>query len=73
MLPEGSVEFETAKATMGVTVTVAAACVPGFAVLVAVIVAEVLLVTLGATKAPVLEMVPMLADQVTAVLAVPLI
>jgi hypothetical protein len=36
-------------------------------------VATVLLVTLGATKAPLLEIVPTLADQVTLVFAVPLI
>jgi len=36
-------------------------------------VAGVLLLTIGATKAPLLEIVPTLADQVTAVLAVPLV
>jgi hypothetical protein len=40
--------------------------------LVAVTVTVVLLVTFGAVKSPVLEIVPALADQVTAVLAVPL-
>jgi hypothetical protein len=35
-------------------------------------VTELLLVTLGATKAPLLEIVPVLADQVTAVFGVPL-
>jgi hypothetical protein len=35
-------------------------------------VTDVLLVTFGAVKAPVLEIVPALADQVTAVSAVPL-
>ena len=53
--------------------TVAVACELGFAVLVAVILTLVLLLTLGATKAPVLEIVPTLADHVTAVLEVPLI
>jgi hypothetical protein len=44
----------------------------GRAALVAVIVTGVLLVTLGAVKNPLLEIVPALADQVTAVSAVPL-
>jgi hypothetical protein len=39
--------------------------------LVAVTVTEVVLVTLGGEKAPLLEIVPTLADQVTDVLAVP--
>ena len=54
------------------TFTVAVACKLEFDVLVAVMVIAVLLVTLGATKAPLLEMVPALAVQVTPVLAVPL-
>jgi hypothetical protein len=62
-----------ANAPAGVTVTVAAAWELVLATLVAVMTTEVLLVTLGAVKAPLLEMVPALADQVTAVLAVPLI
>ena len=61
-----------AKEAWGVTVTVAAACKLGLAALVAVMVTEVLLVTLGAVKAPLLEIVPALADQVTDVFAVPL-
>jgi hypothetical protein len=73
VLPAGSAEFAIAKAAWGVTVTVAAACTLGFAVLVAVMVAEVLVVTLGATKTPLLEIVPTLADHITPVSAVPLI
>jgi hypothetical protein len=72
-LPSGSAETAIANATAGVTVTDAAACTRGFAALAAVMVATVLLVTLGATKAPLLEIVPTLADQVTLVFAVPLI
>src|ERR1017187_3519805 len=62
-----------AKEAWGLTVTVAAACKLGLAALVAVMVTEVLLVTLGAVNAPLLEIVPALADQVTDVFAVPLI
>jgi hypothetical protein len=62
-----------ANAPAGVTVTVAVAWELVLARLVAVTTTEVLLVTLGAVNAPLLEMVPALADQVTAVLAVPLI
>jgi hypothetical protein len=72
-LPSGNVEFAIARIDRGVTVTIAVACKLGFAVLVAVMMAEVLLLTLGATKAPAFEIVPMLEDQVTAVLAVPVI
>ena len=61
-----------ARAACGVTVTVAAAWELALATLVAVMVTEVVLVTLGAVKAPLLEIVPALADQVTAVSAVPL-
>ncbi len=56
----------------GYTVTVAVAYRLGLAALVAVIVTEVLLVTLLAVKSPLLEILPALADQVTAVFAVPL-
>src|ERR1700758_1058924 len=65
-------EVATAKGARGVTVTGAAACKLGLATLVAVMITEVFLVTLGAVKAPLLEMVPALADQVTDVSAVPL-
>ena len=57
----------------GVTVAVAVAALElALATLVAVMVTEVVRVTLGAVKAPLLEIVPALADQVTAVSAVPL-
>ena len=69
----GRAEVAIAKEAWGVTATVAAACELGLAALVAVMVTEVLLVTLGAVKAPLLEIVPVLADQVTDVFAVPLI
>jgi len=65
-------EVATAKGARGVTVTVAAACELALATLVAVMITEVLLVTGGAVKSPLLEMVPALADQVTDVSAVPL-
>jgi len=61
-----------AKGVTGITVTVAVACELGLAALAAVIVTEVLLVTLTGVKAPLLEILPELADQVTAVFAVPL-
>jgi hypothetical protein len=62
-----------AKEASGSTVTAAAACELLLATPVAVIITDVLLVTLGAVKTPLLEIVPALADQVTAVSAVPLI
>jgi hypothetical protein len=65
-------EVVIASALWGVTATVAVACELGLAVIVAVMVTEVLLVTLGAVKAPLLDTVPALADQVTEVSAVPL-
>src|ERR1039457_850035 len=65
-------EVMIARAACGVTVAVAAAWELALATLVAVKVTEVVLVTLGAVKAPLLEIVPALADQVTAVSAVPL-
>ena len=71
-LPAGSAEFAIANATFGVTVTIAEAEELALDVLVAVTVTEVFAVTFGATKAPVLVIVPALADQVTAVSAVPL-
>src|SRR5579864_1156956 len=61
-----------ANETAGDTVTVAVACKLGLAALVAVIVTEVLLVIFVAVKTPLLVIVPALADQVTAVFAVPL-
>jgi hypothetical protein len=66
-------EVVTAKGAREVTVTVAAACKLALATLVAVMITEVFLVTFGAVKAPLLEMVPPLADQVTDVSGVPLI
>jgi len=51
----------------GFTVIVACALFVGSATLVATTVALLLVVTLGAVKTPVLEMEPLLADQVTAV------
>ena len=71
IVASGIVEFAIAKAATGVTVIVAVACTLGDAALVTVIVPGVSLVTLGATKAPVLEIVPTLADQVTLVFALP--
>src|ERR1700687_193577 len=65
-------EVATANGARGFTAAVAAACELDLATLVAVMITEVFLVTLGAVKAPLLEMVPALADQVTAVSAVPL-
>ena len=65
-------EVTIARAGCGVTVTVAAAWELALATLVAVMVTEVVLVTLGVVKAPLLEIVPALADQVTDVFAVPL-
>jgi hypothetical protein len=61
-----------ANAPIGVTLTVAVACKMGLTALVAVIVTEVWLVTLLGLKTPLLEILPALADQVTAVFAVPL-
>jgi hypothetical protein len=55
----------------GITVTNALAPCVGSAALVALTVTLVLLVTIGAVKKPVLEIVPELADQDTAVLLVP--
>jgi len=72
VLASGSVEFAIVNAPRGLTITVTALCQLGLAALVAVMVTEVLLVTLGAAKAPLLEIVPVLADQVTAVFGVPL-
>jgi hypothetical protein len=61
-----------AKETAGDTVTIAVACKPGLAALVAIIVTEVIVVRLAGVKTPLLEICPALADQVTAVFAVPL-
>ena len=70
-----------AKESGGVTVTVTEACALAPTVsmsadiecaLVAVMTTGVLASTLGAVKTPLLEMVPALADQVTAVFGVPL-
>ena len=52
-------------------VTAAELLLSGFATLVAVTVAKVVVVTEGAWKRPELETLPLLADQVTAVLLVP--
>jgi hypothetical protein len=78
-------ELAIAKESTGVTVTVAEAevaklmlprsgslLITGLAALVAVMMTGVVLVTLGAVKNPLLEMVPALADHVTAVFDVPL-
>jgi hypothetical protein len=65
-------EVVMVKEVCGVTVAAASACVAEFDELVAVMVTEVLLETLGAVKTPVLEIVPALVDQVTAVSALPL-
>jgi hypothetical protein len=65
----GEIEMLTTGAAE--TATVAVACTAVFAALVAVIVTVVLLVTLGAVNKPLLEMLPAVADQVTAVLLVP--
>jgi hypothetical protein len=65
-------EVVTPKGFWGLTAATAAACVLEWLALVAVIVTEVLVVTLGAVKTPVLEIVPALADQITAVSALPL-
>ena len=54
-----------------VTLTVAEAFFVGSAILVAVTVREVAAVTVGAVSTPLLETVPAVADQVTAVLLVP--
>ena len=72
-LPTGSVEFVIAKTVWETTITVALALELALAVLVAVTVTEALVVTLGATKAPVLEIVPPVVDHVTPVSEVPLI
>jgi hypothetical protein len=61
-----------ARALSGVTVTVAAARELVLATLVAVITADVLPVTAGAVNTPLLEIVPALAVQVTAVFGLPL-
>jgi hypothetical protein len=61
-----------AREAAGDTVIVAVACRLGLAALVAVIVTEVLLVIFFGVKTPLLEILPALADQVTAVFAVPL-
>ncbi|HTM36889.1 MAG TPA: hypothetical protein VL156_09090 [Terriglobales bacterium] len=50
---------------LGLTLTVAVACLLVFATLVAVTVAVVLVVTEGAVNSPELEILPALADQVT--------
>jgi hypothetical protein len=71
MLASGSVELAIARGATGVTVIVTVACTLGFALLVTVIVTGVLLDTLGATKAPVLEIVPPLAVHVTLVFELP--
>ena len=57
----------------GVTVTVAAARRVPSVVLVAVIETGVLLLTCGAVKVPLFEMLPAVADQLTAVSEVPVI
>ena len=56
---------------MGLTVIVAVAFRVGSATLVATIVALDALVTLGAVNSPALEIVPLVADHVTAVLLAP--
>jgi len=57
--------------TVGVTETIAMACLALSATLVAVILTVVKLVTLGAVNNPVFEMVPAPADHTTEVLLVP--
>lgn len=57
---------------MGVTVTFTEAFALGFIALVAVTVTVVLLLTAGAMNLPVLETLPAVVDQITAVLEVPL-
>src|ERR1035437_1239071 len=64
-------EVTITRAACGVAVAVAAWEL-ALATLLAVMVTEVVLVTSGAVKVPLLEIVPALADQVTAVSAVPL-
>jgi hypothetical protein len=54
-----------------VTVTDAVACLAVFATLVALTETEVVVVTVGAENSPELEIEPAVADQVTAVLLVP--
>jgi hypothetical protein len=65
----GEIETETVPA--GVTVTVAEAEALELAWLVAFTVTLVVEVTVGAVKSPLLEMLPAVADQVTALLKVP--
>ncbi|MGD1077534.1 MAG: hypothetical protein ABR881_04365 [Candidatus Sulfotelmatobacter sp.] len=82
---DGRAEVAIAKGATGVTVTDAEAevfeltllisgpfLITWLAAVVAVMMTRVVLVTLGAVKTPVLEMVPALANQVTAVFEGPL-
>ena len=71
-MASGSVELTIVKATSGIIETAAVARKLGFVALVAVITAEVVLLTIGATKTPAPEIEPTLADHIAAVLAVPM-
>jgi hypothetical protein len=72
-LATAKAEFVIDKGVAGLTVAVAEDCAWGLEVLVAVMVTDVLLATLGAVNSPLLEIVPALTDQVTPVFEDPLI